>query len=98
MLTLSFQRLQNTALFNFVLDSIGYLSVVQITKSSAKSAFDTLRCFVKSLMYTRNRVQLRADPWGRPSSSVLLDDVAPSHLVAIVLLVKNPWIHLSIFP
>lgn len=34
-------------------------------------------------------MQLRADPYGRPSSMVLLDDVVPSTVVCIVLLVRK---------
>ena len=84
------------ALFNFFLELIGYLSVVQMTRLSANSANDTPRYFVRSFIYTNNSVQLSADPCGRPSSRVRLDDVSLSHLVAMVLLVRKPLIHLSL--
>ena len=47
----------------------------------------------------RKRVQLSADPWGSPSSRVLLEDVAPSTVVWMVLLVRenlNPLEHLPV--
>ena len=78
-----------SARFNFALASIGYFSVVQMTRSSANSALLTLRRDGRSLMKIRNRVQLRADPCGRPSSRVLLDKVVPSTVVYIVLLVRK---------
>ena len=59
-----------------------------MTRSSANIAFD-IKLFsrsAKSLIYMRKSVQLRDDPWGRPSSNVRFDDVAPLYLVAIVLL------------
>ena len=46
----------------------------------------------------RKSVQLRDDPWGKPSSNVRFDDVAPLYLVAIVLLLQKAWIQLNIHP
>ena len=60
---------------------MGYFSVVQITKSSAKRAFWTLINSGRSLMKIRKRVQLSDEPWGSPSSIVDLDDVVPSNVV-----------------
>ena len=68
---------------------IGYFSVVQMTRSSAKRAFDTLRRSGKSLIKIRNNVQLKAEPWGRPSSSVILDEVVLLTVVWIVLLLRK---------
>ena len=59
----------NKAFLSFAQARIGYLSVVQMTRSSANKAFDTLRRSGRTLMKIRNNVQLKAEPWGRPSSS-----------------------------
>ena len=83
---------------DFSLAVIGYLPVVHITRSSANIAFDIFSCSAKSLMYMRKSVQLRDDPWVRPSSNVRFDDVAPLNLVAIVLLLRKAWIQLNIHP
>ena len=49
-------------------------------------------------MKMRNSVQLRDDPWGKPSSSVLCGDVAPLYCVRIVLFCKKALIQEYIFP
>ena len=69
-----------------------------MTRSSANIAFDIFSCSAKSLIYMRKSVQLRDDPWGRSSSNVRFDDVAPLYLVAIVLLLRKAWIQLNIHP
>ena len=86
------------AFLSFALARIGYFSVVQMTRSSANKALDTLRRSGKSLIKMRNNVQLKAEPWGRPSSSVSLDEVVLSTVVCMVLSVRKEWIHLNILP
>ena len=97
---LSFQKLQKElivarSLVNLALARMGYFSVVHMMRSSANRALLTLIRDGRSLMKTRNKVQLNADG---PSSSVLLEDVIPSTVVWIVLLVRKAWIYFSIFP
>ena len=53
----------------------------QIARSSANRALSDFRTFVMSLRKIRNKVQLSADPWGRPSSCTALDDVTELNFV-----------------
>ena len=50
------------AVFSFLLARMGYFSVVQITRSSAKRALETFRSGGRSFRNIKKRVQLSADP------------------------------------
>ena len=93
-LIFSFQKLQYvfrvaSALLSFTLASIWYISVVQITRSSAKRALGMLRRGGKSMRKMKKRVHLSSEPCGSHYSSVFLDEVAQSTVVCIVLLLKK---------
>ena len=94
LLTFNFQKLQYApivakALLNLARVRIGYFSEVQMTRSSAKRALDTLRNFGRSLIKMRNNVQLRAEPCGSPSSRDSFEEVVPSRVVCMVLSLKK---------
>ena len=103
LLIFNFQKLQYApivvkALLNLARARMGYFSVVQMTRSSAKRALETFKKLGRSLIKMRNNVQLRAEPWGSPSSRVKFQEVVPTLAVCMVLLNKKAWRQLNIFP
>ena len=90
LLIFNFQKLQYApivvkALLNLARARMGYFSVVQMTRSSAKRALETFKKLGRSLIKMRNNVQLRAEPWGSPSSKVNFEKFLPSTVVCMVL-------------
>ena len=82
-LTFIFHILQYTPSVSRSSWSLRLLIVVELlvchrTRSSAKSAFSVFKTSAISLRKARNRVQLREDPYGSPSSSTAFEDSVSS--------------------